>query len=243
MIAMGQMAAGVAHEVANPLASMDGLLQLLERRPESISPEKISRLREQIARITQIVRQLTDFAHAGGEWTDAQLNTVVTKALEVLRFDRRMKRITVECSLDPALPPMRLQPVALEQVVINMALNAADAMDAVAAPHLKIVTALFSPDEAELSIEDNGAGIPEGIRQRIFEPFFTTKPVGKGTGLGLSISYTLVQKHLGHILVDSSPGKGTRFTIRLPIRAATAADKPSPPSHEQEAAPSARFQP
>ncbi|HUO09464.1 MAG TPA: ATP-binding protein [Phycisphaerae bacterium] len=216
MIAMGQMAAGVAHEVANPLASMDGLLQLLERRPEKVSPDNIARLRQQIARVTAIVRQLTDFAHPGGDWEDASVNDVVTKALAVLRFDRRLKHATIETHLDPAVPVMRIQPAALEQVVINMAINAADAMDGLPSPRLEIRT-ILSGDEIILTLSDNGIGIPPDIRDRIFEPFFTTKPVGKGTGLGLSISYSLIQKHEGRITVDSTPNQGTTFQIHLPI--------------------------
>jgi C4-dicarboxylate-specific signal transduction histidine kinase len=227
MIAMGQMAAGVAHEVANPLASMDGLLQLLERRPEKISAENMARLREQVARIAGIVRQLTDFSHPGGEWREANLNDIVDKALEVLRFDRRLKRVTIDKKLDPAMPPMHLQPAALEQVIINMALNAGDAMDGVESPRLEIRT-LREEGGVVLAISDNGTGIPEAVRNRIFEPFFTTKPVGKGTGLGLSISYSLVQKHEGHIEVKSQPHTGTTFEIHLPNRAETAGKTASP---------------
>ena len=216
MIAMGQMAAGVAHEVANPLASMDGLLQLLERRPEKVSAENIARLREQIVRVTGIVRQLTDFAHPGGEWQDANLNDVVNKALEVLRFDRRLRRAKIEKQLDPSVPVMRIQPDALEQVIINMAINAGDAMDAIDSPRLEIRTQLLN-NEIILTIADNGMGIPPAVRDRIFEPFFTTKPVGKGTGLGLSISYSLVRKHEGRIIVESTPDVGTTFKIHLPV--------------------------
>jgi signal transduction histidine kinase len=220
MIAMGQMAAGVAHEVANPLASMDGLLQLLERRPDKATPENFARLREQIARITGIVRQLTDFAHpgaGGGEWREASVNDVIAKALEVLRFDRRLKRATVNKELDPNVPAMRIQPAALEQVIINMSLNAADAMEGVEQPTLRVTTQLRD-GEVVIAIADNGVGMPAEVRRRIFEPFFTTKPVGKGTGLGLSISYSLIRKHDGQIEVASTPNQGTTFEIRLPVQ-------------------------
>lgn len=217
MFAMGQLAAGVAHEVSNPLASMDGLLQLLERRPEKITPENLLRLREQIARINQIVRQLTAFAHPGESvWQEANLNEIVARALEVLRFDNRLKPITIEKSLDGRMPRMRLQPSALEQVIINLVINAADAMEQARLAKLSVSTHV-SPGEVKLLISDTGCGIPSDVMARIFDPFFTTKPVGKGTGLGLSISYSLVRKHGGDISVDSSPGKGSTFTIRLPI--------------------------
>jgi len=221
MVAMGQMAAGVAHEVANPLASMDGLLQLLERRPEKISLENMARLREQISRISQIVRQLTTFAHPQeGNWQITGLNDVVTRALDVLHFDPRFKKVTIDKELAPDLPPIRMLPSAIEQVLINMAINAADAMDSVASPRLLIRTRLVEDGNgrnALLEIQDNGHGIAPHVRDRIFEPFFTTKPVGKGTGLGLSISYSLVRKHGGEISLTSSPGRGTSFIIQLPL--------------------------
>jgi len=234
MIAMGQMAAGVAHEVANPLASMDGLLQLMERRPDKVTAENFSRLRQQIARISGIVRQLTDFAHTGGGWQDANINDIVRKALEVLHFDLRLKRVKIEQELDPQIPIMRIQPAAFEQVVINMAINAADAMDSVENPRL-IVRTLLKDKTVILSLADNGIGIPPDIRNRIFEPFFTTKPVGKGTGLGLSISYSLVRKHEGRIEVDSAPGRGTTFKIHLPIETQAGQKRtPSVPDSSQE---------
>ena len=218
MVAVGQMAAGVAHEVANPLASMDGLLQLLERRPEKATSENFARLREQVARINQIVRQLTAFSRPeAGEWREANLNEVVNQALSVLSFDKRVRRISIEKVFDPALPAIYMQPAALEQVVMNLVINAADAMEETAAPQLALVTAARD-GAVDLIVRDNGQGIPEKLLSRIFEPFFTTKPVGRGTGLGLSISYTLVQKHGGEIRVVSVPGAGATFTVSLPIR-------------------------
>ena len=232
MVALGQMAAGVAHEVANPLASMDGLLQLLERRPQKISADNLARLREQVARINQIVRQLTSFARpteGEAEWVQANLNDVVIRALEVLRFDTRLKRVTVAKTLDEKLPALRMHPPALEQVVVNLVINACDAMEQVAAPKLELKTEARDGC-VELSITDNGAGIDSAVIARIFEPFFTTKPVGKGTGLGLSISYSLVRKHGGDIEVSSTPGKGTRMQVRLPIPGDSRFPSPVSPS-------------
>jgi signal transduction histidine kinase len=221
MFALGQMAAGVAHEVANPLASMDGLLQLLERRPEKVSPENLARLREQVARINQIVRQLTTFARAEradlhtGEWREESLNAVVTHGLEVLRFDERLKKMTVERRLDERLPPVRMQSAAIEQVLVNLMLNAADALEGAPAPKVVVKTEAAA-GWVEMSVADNGPGMTDEVRARIFEPFFTTKAVGKGTGLGLSVSYSLVKKHGGEILVDSTVGNGAVFRVRLP---------------------------
>ena len=221
MFALGQMAAGVAHEVANPLASMDGLMQLLERRPEKVTPENLARLREQVARINQIVRQLTTFARAertdaqSGEWREESLNAVVTRGLEVLRFDERLKKMSVERKLDERLQPVRMQPAALEQVLVNLMLNAADALEGAPAPKVVVKTEAGT-DWMEMSVSDNGPGMTEEVQARIFEPFFTTKAVGKGTGLGLSVSYSLVKKHGGNILVERAAGKGAVFRVRLP---------------------------
>ncbi len=125
LAAMGQMAAGVAHEVANPLASLDGLLQLMERKPDKITPDGLARLREQVARINLIVRQMTAFAHPGEEqWQRGNVNDVVTRALEVIRFDRRLKRVTVRRELMETIPDITMLPAALEQVVVNLVVNA-----------------------------------------------------------------------------------------------------------------------
>ena len=218
MVALGQMAAGVAHEVANPLASMDGLLQLLERRPDRITPENLVRLREQIARIHQIVRQLTTFSHPGDEvWQTGSINDAVTRVLNVLRFDRRLQGVTVLCELEPELPPCQLQPTSFDQVLVNLVVNALDAMETSAERKLTIRTSVME-GQCRLEIHDTGAGIAPDHLRRLFEPFFTTKPVGKGTGLGLSISYSLVRKHGGTIRVQSQLGHGTTFIISLPMQ-------------------------
>lgn len=218
MVALGQMAAGVAHEVANPLASMDGLLQLLERRPDRITPENLLRLREQIARIHQIVRQLTTFSHPGDAvWQTGSINDAVTRVLNVLRFDSRLYGVTVNCELDPQLPPCQLQPTSFDQVLVNLVVNALDALESSPQRILTIRTTTVE-GLCRLEIHDTGVGIaPEHLR-RLFEPFFTTKPVGKGTGLGLSISYSLVRKHGGTIRVQSQLGQGTTFIISLPCQ-------------------------
>jgi signal transduction histidine kinase len=224
MFALGRMAAGVAHEVTNPLASMDGLLQLLERRPERATPEQLANLRGQVVRINQIVRQLMAFAQPEaqgkaadtGEWRQESLNVIVTRVLDVLRFDGRLAKMEVRKQLDERLKPMRVQPAALEQVLINLVMNAADAMEGMAKPLLEVKTEA-GDGWGELVVADNGHGMTEAVRERIFEPFFTTKGVGKGTGLGLSISYSLVKKLGGEISVTSEVDKGTVFRVRLPV--------------------------
>jgi C4-dicarboxylate-specific signal transduction histidine kinase len=216
MAAMGQLAAGVAHEIANPLASMDSMLQLIQRKPDRMEPEAIRRLREQIGRIHGTVRQLTDFAHPSEtRWETAEVSEVIDRALEILRFDRRIDAVYLDRNISAAAGQIRVQPHALEQVIINLVLNALDAVTDVAEPRLAI-RALRREGECLIEIADNGHGIDPEDLPHLFEPFFTTKPVGKGTGLGLSISYSLIARQGGRIEVHSREGEGARFTVHLP---------------------------
>jgi signal transduction histidine kinase len=230
MAALGQMAAGITHEIANPLASMDAVLQLLQRKPERTTPQSIETLRGQVARIHQIVRQMTSFAHPDEEfWEVRPLNEVADAALEMLRFDARLKGVTVERQFSPEAGALRLMPQAMQQVLINLIVNALDAMAETPEPRLTIRTERTA-EWCVVHVIDNGHGIrPEHIN-RLFEPFFTTKPIGKGTGVGLSISFGLVQKQGGTIAVASRPGEGATFTIRLP-RGLVAASEPTPGNH------------
>jgi signal transduction histidine kinase len=217
MAALGQMAAGITHEIANPLASMDTLLQLMQRRPERIDEKGVETLRTQVGRINRIVRQMTTFAHPGdGHWETAAVNELVESALEMLRFDTRIRTVQVEKRLDPAAGRARVMPHATQQVLINLITNAMDAM--AEAPEKKL--ALETEPAGKwciIHVTDSGHGIRKEHLDRIFEPFFTTKPVGKGTGVGLSISYSLIKKQGGEIEVSSEVGAGTTFTIRLPV--------------------------
>jgi signal transduction histidine kinase len=219
MVALGQMAAGISHEIANPLASMDSLLQLVARKPDRMSAETVASLREQVARINRIIQQMKAFAHPDERQQAAQqtrpLNDVVEQALKMLEFDHRVRRVKFERQLSPDAGLVPVFPQALEQVLLNLLINGLDAMDAVAEPRLAIRTE-YRAGQCTIEIADNGHGIKPEHLKRLFEPFFTTKPLGKGTGLGLSISYSLVRRLGGDITVWSEPGKGTTFTVRLP---------------------------
>ncbi len=215
MVTAGRMAAGVAHEIANPLASMDSLLQLIERRPEKLRPDTVATLREQVARVNEIVRRMTEFAHPGqGDMQEVDLRDVIEKALDVIRFDPRLKNAQIERSFDANMPPVRVLGESIQQVVINLLANALDAMEEAQHPRLGI-RAAHRDGWCIIEVSDNGHGISPQHRRRLFEPFFTTKPMGKGTGLGLSISYSLVRQHGGEIVVESRPGQGTTFSVRL----------------------------
>ena len=216
MVAMGQMAAGVAHEITNPLASMDSMLQLLQRKPDRMKADDADKLREQVARISNIVRQLTQFAHPPeAQWQTVSVGELVERSLQMVRFDQRIRQVRLDVQISPQAQRILAQPQAMEQVLVNIILNALDAMTDVSEPRLEI-RADCHDGQCRIEIADNGHGIAAGNMNRLFEPFFTTKPVGKGTGLGLSISYSMVRRHGGRIEVQSLPNQGARFTIYLP---------------------------
>jgi signal transduction histidine kinase len=219
MVGLGQMAAGVAHEVANPLASMDSVLQLMQRNDKHISPENVDALRQQVQRIKQTVHQLTDFAHPTEyKWETIPINDAVEAALQMVRFDRRQRKVTIDKQLSHCNERVEVQPHALQQVLTNLLFNALDALDdlEVSDPRLQVGTAC-NGEVCRIWVSDNGPGINPDHMERLFEPFFTTKPVGKGTGLGLAISYSLVRNQGGHIEFDNQPGEGVTATIHLPM--------------------------
>ncbi|MGA2441404.1 MAG: ATP-binding protein [Tepidisphaeraceae bacterium] len=217
IVALGQMAASVAHEVMNPLANMDGLLQLAQHKPERMNADAISKLREQIARINAIVQQMRSLVHpADGQQQRLPLNDVVAQSIEMVRIDSRAKRLGIQANLAPNVGAVLIRPQALQQVLVNLLLNSLDALAEVRQPTLVVKTSR-SDRWYVIEVIDNGSGIKPEHLNRVFEPFFTTKPVGKGTGLGLSISYNLIQRLGGMIDVTSQLGIGTKLTIHLPV--------------------------
>ncbi|MBL1218517.1 MAG: sensor histidine kinase [Planctomycetes bacterium] len=216
MVAMGQLAAGVAHEIANPLACMDSVLQLMQRRPEAPRPDSVKTLREQVDRVNIIVKQMTEFAHVEeGQWEERSINEIVEQALRMVRFDRRLQGVKVERRLHENPGRIRLMPHALNQIILNLVINALDALSKTPDPTLTLETSVDDGWHL-IRVRDNGSGIAPDNLDRIFEPFFTTKPVGQGTGLGLSISFKLVQDHGGLITAESAVDRGTTFTVQLP---------------------------
>jgi signal transduction histidine kinase len=216
MASMGQMVAGLAHEITNPLASMDSVLQLMQRHPGSPRPEAVATLRQQIQRILGIMRQFTTYAHPGrGVVQPVLLSSLVQSSLDMLAFNRELKRVEVVRELDDGVGAVMLNPRAMEQVITNLVTNALDAVAQTPSPRLTI-RAVRGAETCAIEVGDNGCGIaPEDLR-RIFEQFFTTKPAGKGTGLGLAICARLVKEAGGSISVRSTLGAGSVFTITLP---------------------------
>ncbi len=217
MAAMGVLAAGVAHEITNPLASMDSLLQLIQRRGDRPDGASLRKMKEQVDRINQTVRQLTHFAHPGDcRRHKISIDRIVARTMRMVQYDRRLRDVKLDIQND--LPAnagwIVAQPHAIEQVLVNLILNALDAMADEPRPQLNL-HAWRQNGKCFIDVADNGHGIEPDHIDRIFEPFFTTKPVGKGTGLGLAVSYRLIRSHGGDIKAQSD-GRGATFTISLP---------------------------
>lgn len=221
MASLGHMAAGVAHEIGNPLTAISSIIQLLQRKiTDKTQLEQLGRVRENINRITRIVRDLVDFSRSKSpEISVMNLNETINEVIGLLRHDARCRDIEFKLHLDKKLHPIKAVPDQLYQVFLNFVLNSVDACELV--PH-PVVTVITENNGSEILVEvrDNGAGIPSNLKERIFEPFFTTKEVGKGTGLGLSVSYNIIESIGGHIKVESRPGD-TRFYIRIPVAGTT----------------------
>jgi len=215
---LGRLSAGVAHEINNPLAGILIYAELLQRDmdPSFKGSEFVEEIVKQTMRCQQIVNRLLEFSRQSTmQRTYVDLNTVVDRVVELILHQALFHDIKVVRNLDPELPQFIGDPGQLQQVLTNLLINAADALQG---QGTVTITTRPGPERegVVLTFADNGPGIPAYIRDKIFEPFFTTKPVGKGTGLGLSIVYSVIQRHGGTIEVDSRPGVGTTFTIRLP---------------------------
>jgi two-component system, NtrC family, sensor kinase len=216
---LGRMAAGVAHEINNPLAGILIYAELLQRDLEAADPhrENLEVIINQTMRCQQIVNRLLDFSRQTlGQRKLFDVNDVIRRCVELISHQAFFHNIKVIQDPDSFLPQIVGDPGQLQQVFTNLLLNAADAMQGQGQ-----ITISTRPSHQEdgviLTFADTGPGIPPEIRDKIFEPFFTTKPPGKGTGLGLSIVYGVIQRHGGTIKADSSPEGGTTFTIRLPL--------------------------
>ena len=249
---VGQLAGGVAHDFNNILAAMMMRLGLLQQTPnlDAEISEALNEMLSEAERAANLTRQLLMFSRRSVmQMRAVDMNEVVQNLLKMLR--RLLgEHITIKCELAAALPPLEGDTGMLEQVLMNLAVNARDAMPK--GGQLLITTALVTLDAEEakrnadrrlgpfvhLSVTDTGTGMDETILKRIFEPFFTTKEIGKGTGLGLPTAYGIIKQHQGWIEVASAPGQGTKFQVFLPaksesIRPAEMPDAPVPNLHGQ----------
>ena len=253
LASIGQLAAGVAHEINNPIGYVHSNIGALEKyiadlfsmletyeaaepaladaqRPAVAAkrdeidlaflkediPTLMAESREGITRVKKIVQDLKDFSHVDTtqEWTWANLHKGIDSTVNIVANEVKYKADVVKEYGE--LPEVECLPSQLNQVFMNLLVNAAHAMGE-ARGRITIRTGCAG-ETVWLEFADNGSGMPEAVKARIFEPFFTTKPVGKGTGLGLSLAYGIIQKHNGSLSVESEPGCGTTFRIELPIK-------------------------
>ncbi len=229
MATIGVLAAGVAHEINNPLAAVSGFAEGIQRRlaklPDGIAPELSEDLMEYTETILQecnrcqeIVQTLLTFSRPmSAAFTHLSLNKVVRDTLRLLHHQLR-KRLAVDLrvNLNPGLPLIVGDEAQLKQVTLNLLTNALDAVGEKGT--ISVNTAFEGDSHICISVCDTGCGIPKEHLDMLFEPFFTTKPVGKGIGIGLSTCFNIVRDHGGEIFVKSStPGKGSNFTVKLPV--------------------------
>ena len=216
MVAVGQIAAGIAHEVCNPLSSISSTVQMLKRRgADRVAMDQLDLIGTHIQRISTTVRQLVSLARPVSEqWERVDLGDTLSEAVRLIAFERRARHVEIRYESPRSLPPTYALRGQLQQVFLNLLLNALDAMPeggklSVRAEHRsrRIIA----------EVEDTGCGIAPETGRRVFEPFFTTKEPGQGTGLGLAVSYGIVQKHGGSIDFHSIVGEGTVFTVQLPV--------------------------
>jgi signal transduction histidine kinase len=228
--ALGTLVAGVAHEINNPVTYMRGALELANMDLDEVEAKReaaavaharatLQRLAEGVNRVQTITQALKAVARQGtGERASEDLGKVAQDVVQVVRIGLP-RGVTLDADLPPALPRVRANAAEMHQVVLNLVKNAGEAL-APTGGHIR-VRAWSDNGSVHVEVADDGPGIPEPVQRRLFEPFFTTKR--EGTGLGLSLSRGIVEAHGGELKLESAPGKGTRFTIRLPAASSPAA--------------------
>ena len=220
---IGQLAAGVAHELNNPLGGvlMYSHLLLEKLNKDDTNRENLEKIVNQATRCKSIVKGLLDFARQTEPKVElADINELLNGTLVLIENQASFQNVTITRKLSPSLPKIMIDESQIQQVFINIALNAAESMEENHEGEGELIIQTKVSDEkrfVEISFSDTGCGIPEENLKRVFEPFYTTKEVGRGTGLGLAISYGMIQRNKGKISVTSIVGKGTIFTIQLPI--------------------------
>jgi two-component system NtrC family sensor kinase len=226
MVGVGQLAAGIAHELNTPLGTIIGYAQMLrEDLSQQAAPtgnlRDVDEIIGQAGRCRDLVKNLLNFSRRSStEKTNGSVNEIIRKVLSLVQHDFEMKNVRLHLNLDSDAPTVRVNENEIAQVILNLANNAADSMPS--GGNLDVSTHYEDDsDRICITIRDTGSGIKESDRTRVFEPFFTTKEVGKGTGLGLSISYKIVENHQGSIEFDTALGNGTTFRVYLPAKAQT----------------------
>lgn len=215
---IGLFAAGIAHEVNTPLAGISSYTQMLLAEAAEGDPnrELLQRIEQQSFRASEILNNLLNFARfSDRDFEEVNLNTLMLDTLSLLEHQFRKSAVQVDLDFEPTLPKTVGNGGKLQQVFMNLFLNARDAMPS--GGRLKLITRSIN-SELLIQVQDSGTGISRADIQRIYDPFFTTKAVGEGTGLGLSVTYGIIQEHSGRISVESTQGKGTTFSLYFPLK-------------------------
>lgn len=215
---IGLLAAGIAHEINTPITGISSYTQILLK--ENVEPERrisiLEKIEKQTFRAAEIVKSLLNFSRmSSSEFKAVDINQLISESLALLDHQLGLNHIKVASDFEGSLPPIYGNTGKLQQVFVNLFLNARDAMPS--GGELAIHTGM-NESMIIVDISDTGYGISKEHLKKIFDPFFTTKSIGKGTGLGLAVTYGIIQEHGGKIFVDSDTGRGTRFTLKLPTR-------------------------
>jgi two-component system NtrC family sensor kinase len=221
---IGRLAAGVAHEINNPLTGVLTFTRILLRNKD-VGDKNLSYLQkiaESTVRVKKIVKGLLDFSRQTDlDREPTEMNRLIRGVISGMENQALIKGVSIQFNSGEDLPMLTLDRNQIQSVLINLIINALDAMEQGGTIAISTGISLSASDTGkkgiEIAVTDNGCGIPPEDLDRLFEPFFTTKEVGKGTGLGLAVSYGIVQRHRGTIRVQSEVGRGSTFTIWLPI--------------------------
>ncbi|HJV65426.1 MAG TPA: ATP-binding protein [Geomonas sp.] len=224
MAAFGSLGAGIAHEVKNPLAGILGITQLSLRGVTEGNPleKNLKIIEKETKRCKTIIENLLKFARQEKvEFTAVEIRQVVEDAVAIVDHQLGINSVQVEKEMEEGLPAVMANANQLQQVLMNLMINAQQAMGG--KPGKVTLSARSTGGGVEVRVTDTGPGIPPEIRQKIFDPFFTTKPAGQGTGLGLSVTYGIIRDHGGEIRVEGGEGEGAVFVITLPVPAVSSA--------------------
>ncbi|MCK4413563.1 MAG: HAMP domain-containing protein [Candidatus Eisenbacteria sp.] len=226
MASLGQLAASVAHEINNPVSGVLNFSMLMQRilKEDGIPPERVAEFQrylqtvsDETARVGRIVSDLLSFSRRSApQRALADVNRIVEHTIPLIAHKLQLGSVALELSLGPGIPELLCDRAQIQQVVINLVMNAGEAVQS--GGQVMLRTRLASDGGAViLEVEDSGSGIPEEYRSKIFDPFFSTKEEGKGVGLGLAVVYGIIDAHGGSITVESAVGRGTIFTVQLPL--------------------------